>query len=488
MRIEHFKEPELEFGAGRHVDIRFGLMNCGPLDFGTDTAPKEIKFGIVGTPQTIEGFLGWLESCRGGVEAKASKKPNVFPRFPGIGPEESFRCSIVAPLQRELHVKAVDKLCVNPSQNDLVSEAVEMVLDGFDYLAEKKTAVLICAPPLNLFEAMTKAEPGAMPGRESDEEEETTQGKFDFHHLLKARSMDLRKPIQIILPTTYDKAARRKRKTKPERNGQAKEKGRQIQDDVTIAWNLHTALYYKAGGVPWRLIRDASQLATCFVGISFYKTLDYSRVMTSIAQIFNERGEGVIVRGGTAKVSKEDRHPHLSAEDAKELLKRALTMYRKEHHNFPARIVVHKSSPFNRDEIEGTLAALKESGVDYYDLISLGDSYTRLYRDGNYPPLRGTFLSFEDGSQVLYTRGSVDFFETYPGKYIPLPLFFRCAETCQTASTIAREVLALTKMNWNNTQFDGRLPITLRAARQVGKILKYVEEDGYVESNYSGYM
>jgi hypothetical protein len=30
-------------------------------------------------------------------------------------------------------------------------------------------------------------------------------------------------------------------------------------------------------------------------------------------------------------------------------------------------------------------------------------------------------------------------------------------------------------MNWNNTRFDGLLPITLRAARQVGRILKYLE-------------
>jgi hypothetical protein len=39
---------------------------------------------------------------------------------------------------------------------------------------------------------------------------------------------------------------------------------------------------------------------------------------------------------------------------------------------------------------------------------------------------------------------------------------------------MSRDILALTKMNWNSTQFDGALPIPIRVARQVGKVLKHV--------------
>jgi hypothetical protein len=31
MNLSYLEEPNLEFGAGRHVDIRFGIMNYGPL-------------------------------------------------------------------------------------------------------------------------------------------------------------------------------------------------------------------------------------------------------------------------------------------------------------------------------------------------------------------------------------------------------------------------------------------------------------------------
>jgi hypothetical protein len=45
---------------------------------------------------------------------------------------------------------------------------------------------------------------------------------------------------------------------------------------------------------------------------------------------------------------------------------------------------------------------------------------------------------------------------------------------------IAREMLSLSKLNWNNTQFDGGEPITLRAARRVGDILKCIPVNGII--------
>lgn len=130
-----------------------------------------------------------------------------------------------------------------------------------------------------------------------------------------------------------------------------------LQDEATRAWNFHTALYYKAGGIPWRLIRDPSQLSSYFVGVSFFRSLEGDKLLTSVAQVFNERGEGVIVRGGDAQIDKEDRQPHLSIGDAKNLLKNALQTYRREHGTFPARAVIHRTSKMTEKEIEGFDAA-----------------------------------------------------------------------------------------------------------------------------------
>jgi hypothetical protein len=47
----------------------------------------------------------------------------------------------------------------------------------------------------------------------------------------------------------------------------------------------------------------------------------------------------------------------------------------------------------------------------------------------------------------------------------------------ESPNFIAREVLGLTKINRNNTQFDGKYPVTLGCARKVGEVMKYLEND-----------
>ncbi len=480
MKIEFIQEPELEFGTGKHVDIRFGLMNHGAFDYADSLSPKQVKVGIVGTPETVEGTQRWLQRCKDEVPAKPSNQPNLFPRFPGFRPEFGFHSTLVlnTQLQRSISQREFRKFTKKHPIREVVAESVEIYIKELEYLVQNQAPdVLICALPpelLNLTEADDQLEEVEGDGRDS-------VSKFDFHDMLKARAMALRKPIQIVRPSTYDPSKRRRQKRRPD-------KTRQIQDEATIAWNFYTALYYKAGGVPWRLIRDPAQLTTCYVGVSFYRTLDESSLQTSVAQVFNERGHGVIVRGGTAQISKEDRQAHLLKPDAFQLLFDALERYRDEHHTWPARVVMHKSSGYSRDEVEGFSEALAAQRISTADFLSVRSSFTRLFRDGEYPPLRGTLLSTDERSHVFYTKGSVDFYSTYPGMYVPHPIMFHCDETEQTPRFLAEEILGLTKMNWNNTQFDGAEPITLKAARQVGHILRYVDESQWVEPRYSFYM
>ena len=62
------------------------------------------------------------------------------------------------------------------------------------------------------------------------------------------------------------------------------------------------------------------------------------------------------------------------------------------------------------------------------------------------------------------------------------------AATSTPKRTLAEEMLALTKLNWNNTQFDNGAPIVVTAARKVGNILKYVPDAETPQSRYSFYM
>lgn len=477
MKLEYLPEPELEFGTGRHIDVRFGLMNYGPADQASSSAPTEIKLGLVGTQQTMEGLALWLEKCRGEVPAKNSKQPNLFPKFPGFNTETAFQSTLTLNTQfhQAVSSRKVVQICSQANKNTIVRDAVELFFEELEHLANNPSiGVLVCAPPMELVLAM---EPSVGEVNSEDEEE----FHVDFHDKLKALCMNLSKPLQIVLPMTYDNSKRKMQKAKSDRQ-------RQLQDEATRAWNIHTALYYKAGGTPWRLPRQSSDLSSCYIGVAFYKSLDGSRIHTSVAQVFNERGDGIIVQGGAAKVSKEDRQIHLEKKDAESLLLKALKTYKFEHRTLPARIVLHKSTSFDENEVEGFWAAATNQGIEIVEMVSLTRSSTRLFRVGDYPPLRGTFLSLDDRNHVLYTKGAVDFFATYPGMYVPRPMLFRCDDVESTPTQLASEILALSKMNWNNTQFDGGSPITLRTADKVGEILRYVEEGHKIESRYSYYM
>lgn len=482
MNADFIQEPELEFGTGTHVDIRFGLMNHGPLDRRGELAPQRVRLGIVGTPEGVEGVQTWVERIGHGVEAKDSRQPNLFPRFPGFGEHSNLHAPLAVDSRLHGVIKQRDlaELFKRSDRNRVVEVVAEMFLSEMRRLTEKASAdVLVCAVPTGLLDYMEQSRPAEDADDESNEETEAYIN-LDFHNLLKARAMELGVPIQLLLPATYDESKRRKQKRHTERI-------RRLQDEATRAWNIYTALYYKAGGTPWRILRDPGELTSCYVGVSFYNTLDNSKLLTSTAQVFNERGEGIVLRGGTAERSKDNRQIHMSGEDAHKLLDDTLKTYRREHRTLPARIAIYKTSSHNDEELDGFREALRANGVDSADFLNVGGSSTRLFRNGEYPPLRGTFLTLDQRTHLLYTRGSVDFFSTYPGMYVPNPLRLLCDDVEQTPNFLASEILALTKMNWNNTQFDNRSPITLRAARGVGSILKYVE-DGRVQPRYSYYM
>ena len=97
--------------------------------------------------------------------------------------------------------------------------------------------------------------------------------------------------------------------------------------------------------------------------------------------------------------------------------------------------------------------------------------------------VRGTAMLF-NGSGIVYLKGTVPFFRVYPGAYIPRAIEFVRDEGETNAFELARELLSLSKLNFNNTQFDTGDPITMRAARRVGDILKHVPLGKKVNSRF----
>lgn len=459
--LQVLDEPLLEFGyAGTHQEQRAGVAAHGPADIDMEGRCDTIRVGLVGDADAVSQLRAYLQDCARGVPAKNTTLWELFPEFPGCNEDEGFHARLSFPEagaavlgRRELSAiaDAPDDLATTLAAVDTCAAAMRSVIE------RAAVDVVVVARPDGVPEGVAA---GAGTGE-------------NFHDLLKAAVIDVSTPFQLVRPKTW--------------------KGTDgVEDDATRAWNLFTALFYKSGGKPWRLHAARSEPTRCFVGVSFARLIEHGergRLFASVAQVFNELGDGVIVRGAVAHEGQHDRQAHLSKDDADRLLSDALARFAEEHGHLPAAVTLHKTSAFSADERDGFLAAADRAPARC-DLIWVsGSDDAMLIRGANqYPPLRGTLLTLDEDEHVLYTHGSVPYYRTYPGLYVPRPLGVRPCVTERPIEQTAREILALTKLNWNRARMEARWPITLQTARRVGEILRHVPDGTAVAAHYSKYM
>ncbi len=236
--------------------------------------------------------------------------------------------------------KDVGRIVALAKQSDAVSSAAELFSDLALSMLEgsSRPDVIVTALPSNLIEKVVNAKSVT----EDDEEDDV---ELNFRDLFKSKALLLSAPTQIVWPTLWDDKAKIPRKLK--------ETLRQVQDPATRAWNLMNAIFYKAGKVPWRLPRAESDFKASYLGIGFYKDLSGQRLLTSTAQMFDERGRGLILRGARARTDKGERHPYLERNDAYDLVLRSIKAYRGHHGHAPARLVILKTSRFEEGEVNG---------------------------------------------------------------------------------------------------------------------------------------
>jgi hypothetical protein len=123
-----------------------------------------------------------------------------------------------------------------------------------------------------------------------------------------------------------------------------------------------------------------------------------------------------------------------------------------------------------------------------FDLVSLNPvSDVRLLRGGRYPPLLGTVFNVGEIA-YLYTNGYLPAQGRYPHGHVPsaLQVADHVGDTPKTE--LLRELLALTKMNWNSANMEGLMPKTLRFARLVGDVLRELPADREPQPKYKFYM
>ena len=450
VRCELFDEPSLQFASGRlHLCPKRGITLFGPrsLDMGK-RHPETIRVGFVGTGESIESALRWLESCSEGVPGDDKNY-----RFPGFKADRGFfsELSFEDETVEKLTLRELEALTQPRTKRERFEQTVALLSDKLRLLAQRDRPpeYVVLALPRDVVKAHGKVD-------YFDKQEGEVHR--DLRRAIKAVAMRHRLPTQILLQRTTEAAPNSK----------------DVDHRSKCAWNFFTGLYYKSGGIPW--MPSGLSGGTCYVGISFHQMpgSKNSSYFTGLAQAFDEQGNGLVLRGQDFvwDVSKHGNSPHIPAELAEELVLLVLKRYRDELKQSPRRVVIHKTTEYWPEERQGLHAALK--GVDQFDLVAIRPTEdVRLLRDARYPILRGSHISLGD-MHLLYTTGYISALQAFPHGHVPLPLKLTDHVGDSSVKDVLHEMMVLTKMNWNSANFGGLLPITLRFSRLVGDIMKEV--------------
>ena len=500
IKLEYIQEPKLQFGEYfEHEDSKTGLAEFGP--FGKNLPGlhrSEIKLGFVGTGESMDGAKEWIVECGSFIESENIKKikpASVREEGPRLFeaeevPDPTFK-RVFKILNRDFVGFSRDTKWASEFQlnqrwdRELRPLDLKRVLDLEDKEQRIKELVTLLSEEIKSI-AQTSPAPDIIVVAITDDMEKKADavrvgGNFymNFRRAIKALAMKWGKPIQIIRRSTIT--------------------GRgELQEKATRAWNFCTAMYYKADAVPWRLIGLDED--TCFVGIDFYLApVDGGKVemRSSVAQAFDHLGQGVVLRGDPFDwdADKYGQSPHMTTKNSSALIRATLEAYVGVRKSPPRRVVIHKSSRYwgidhpDFNELQGLQEGIESVAPRCFtDFLTLRQGGNRLFRQGQYPPARGTFISLAGKRHSIYTMGYIPYLETYPGSYVPEPWEIEEHHGGSSPKELLREVLALTKMNVNNCSYADGVPITLSFSSKVGEVMKHIPQGELAETGYKFYM
>ncbi len=151
-------------------------------------------------------------------------------------------------------------------------------------------------------------------------------------------------------------------------------------------------------------------------------------------------------------------------------MKAVLDEYEAENGKTPQEVFLHARTRFSNEEWDGFLSALPE-GVNLVGVRISRSSEVKLFRGGRTPVLRGTSLQVDSRLAYLWSSGFVAALNTYAGREVPNPLSVEITRGEADINQVCKDVLGLTKVNFNACIYGDGLPVTLRFADSVGEIL-----------------
>ncbi len=492
MKCFYIPEPELIFkGRNTCTHPKVGLLNFGPI--GLSDNELRIPVGIIGTRESknlAKTFLTRLQYAIDGNYYPASNVRSID--FPGLhqnGPL-GYYFSIDENLCEEISEDLVNEILNKNDQRDAAKHlglVLKQALNDLSGVHQIPKLVFIAIPEKLLIHCK-KPDIEEVKITISDRSFSDLQQiallvpqdrplYFDLHNYLKVIGFQLNIPTQILKPSTM------------------LWKGSQSEDPATIAWNICVASYYKSTMNPWKLADLEPE--TIHVGISFYNDIGYNNdviIRAAIAQVYMRTGDSQVTRGLEIPVEteEENRNRHLTENQAEDILNKAINLYFRKHHRNPARVVVHKKSEYDSNERNGFTSAAQGIEIQDYLYITKKPDF-RIITPTTYPIMRGSVFQtrFKNNLSGFYisTTRYVPALDTYPGSSVPMPIRIIIDSAMSNVNTLATDIMNLTKLDWNSSNFSKRMPATLSVSEKIGNIMGEINIQGIEPPNsYVWYM
>ena len=459
-----YLEPQLEFinkytdRISRDFHPMRGLIQHRPYDFplNDNVHEAEINLGIICPLSFSDKLFNFLNRLNN-PQSAGTYNPDYLMDYPGFLPTYGI------PLNIPVGKSSLWQDCQLPDKSTSTKEtglellaAIKKRIDNLDR-TNKKLVIIIFIP--TVWNNFTKI----------DDEQE----KFDLHDHIKAYAAQKGIATQFIQEST-------------------------LTDQLVcqINWWLSLSFYVKALRTPWILSGLESKTAFVGIGYSINHKRDKEKVVLGCSHIYSASGEGL-----KYKLSKVDdcyfdkkNNPFLSYKGAYKFGVSIREMFFTAMGELPKRVVVHKRTPFKKDEVKGIVNSLKKTGITEVDLIEINFEedarFIALKLKGGveahgFPLSRGTCFLLDSSTALLFTHGIVPSvkanYRNYylGGKNIPVPLKVKKHYGTSNISSIATEILGLTKMNWNSFDLYSKLPATIQTSNEIARI-------GWLLSRFEG--
>lgn len=455
-----YRDPTLRFcGASMHTVAEDfhpmrGLILNAPVDYAMNRGilHSSISVGVVCPSEHSQKFALFLSGLN--QHSRSEHNSDYLIDFPGF--YQAFKIGLDLP---ETNSSKWARISASNGQ-DKYTAAVEFgnaIIQKIDQLNASAVDVALIYIPKE-YEYFTAYTDGIV--------------KYDLHDYIKAYAAQKQVATQFIRERTIES-----------------------EFHCQIMWALSLALYVKSGRTPW--VVNGIQPDTAFAGIG-YSVMDApsgNNVVVGCSHIYSSDGRGMKYKLSKIQDCSFDRkkNPYLSEEEAYRIGLNIKELFYKSFSELPKRVVIHKRTPFRKEEISGLVNSLSSAGIRNIDLLeitfednlkcfALNEQCTQV--DG-FPVRRGMCFPISKNVMYLLTHGIAPSVKSpgrkyfQGGKSVPLPLRVVKHYGSGDMAQIATEILGLSKMNWNSFGLYSKLPCTIESSNEIARI-------GWLLSQFEG--